>query len=138
MTACLATSTSATTNAEVRARIIAREKLTRPAGLKNLRCFPTCAAQHKERGYCGRSVVLTVHHPKNVHRLCSFADFSESSVAPHYAIGDMVNLASIEEHARTKDQPLYQWVPGEGTIVNASQTQFEYNKVPLRVRCARG
>ena len=31
-------------------------------GLKNLRCFPTCAEVHKERGFCGRPVVVEIKH----------------------------------------------------------------------------
>lgn len=28
-------------------------------GLKNLRCFPSCSAEHRVRGFCGRSVVVS-------------------------------------------------------------------------------
>jgi len=46
-------------------------------GLKNLRCFPTCAECHKERGFCGRSVVCVVNHPKL--EISPLARTSESS-----------------------------------------------------------
>jgi hypothetical protein len=100
-------------------------------GLKNLRCFPTCSPAHKERGFCGRPVLLTVTHPASFtasRRLMAYADFAEASQLPAFQLNQVIKFAALDSSTRTRLQPMMPWVPGHPTATSPTQTVFEFNK----------
>lgn len=80
-------------------------------GLKNLRCFPTCSVQHKERGFCGRSVVVNVQgellRNSENSEIVAIAEFVPADLAvPTFKPGNSYEEDDIEKRVRTSDSPL--------------------------------
>lgn len=116
-------------------------------GLKNLRCFPTCAEQHKERGFCGRSVVVHLEFPTTTSNaflpqlnlrpgmacpagfLCR-AEFVKADAQGIVSLGDTISVAKVHALGRSKKEPTKPWVNGE-FIAEKSRpglATFEFNK----------
>ena len=87
-------------------------------GLKNLRCFPECGVQHKERGFCGRAVLIRIKHPKltslgkRFKPVC-WARFVPATKEHAFRIGQSLPLSSILAKERTKQNPLKEWIRGK-------------------------
>lgn len=117
-------------------------------GLKNLRCFPTCAALHRERGFCGRPVrveVLHQHHRRRVglgggdSDLVVIGEFApaDETEAPTTAlrVGQTVDLAGFASLVRDDRNPKRPWLsgvvvePARGSSGAAAtdRTVFEFN-----------
>ena len=86
-------------------------------GLKNLRCFPSCGAEHRERGFCGQSLVIAVTHPDlgsdSPRKLFAFATFVEVSSPCMFSFDQSVPLAYMQAQSRTKEQPMLPWIPSQ-------------------------
>lgn len=96
-------------------------------GLKNLRCFPTCAAQHKERGFCGRPVYIRLKTLEGDNLLC-YAEFLKSDEPKPISIGHSIPIADAEEFSRSKEEPLKPWIKGAFSQVANGVTVFEFNR----------
>jgi len=88
-------------------------------GLKNLRCFPSCATMHKERGFCGRTVKVKVTspHSSNANFMC-IGKFALAHVAPAGGIedpslGEIFNAMEVENLCRTPKDITKPYVPSE-------------------------
>jgi hypothetical protein len=105
-------------------------------GLKNLRCFPTCAAMHRERGFCGRPVTLGIKLPIPNLTLMDLACFAVFVPTSHdelpksaKSVGDVIGLTEALALVRDKDNPTRPWV--DGSIVensNGNRVQIVFNK----------
>ena len=104
-------------------------------GLKNLRCFPTCGNHHSERGFCGRSIVLTVCH-QPLQKFVSFACFSEIDAPLPFAIGQTTSLAELQAQSRSKDEPMLPWISSLASYAVPSLTVFEFNRERKGWHCA--
>ena len=86
-------------------------------GLKNLRCFPECGVQHKERGFCGRAVMIRLKREKkiggNAPKLVCWAHFVPATQDYAFSIGQSVEVSTILSKERTKQNPLKQWIRGK-------------------------
>lgn len=97
-------------------------------GLKNLRCFPTCAAQHKERGFCGRPVSMTVQTANPDRYLC-WAEFLKSDDAKPLTLGSTFSVKEAESISRSKEEPLKRWIRGSFVkMARADEAIFEFNR----------
>jgi hypothetical protein len=96
-------------------------------GLKNLRCFPTCAAQHKERGFCGRPVYIRLKTLEGDNLLC-YAEFLKSDEPKPISIGHSIPLPKAEDFSRSKEEPLKPWIKGAFSQVANGVTVFEFNR----------
>lgn len=108
--------------------------------LKNLRCFPSCTTlEHREKGFCGRSVVIEVINLEPNKNYYSFAEFmnfedtvprgslSEGCEPLFISVGDNITLNQALQRCRTKINPGLPWLPGiEG--IDGNRGLFEFNK----------
>lgn len=113
-------------------------------GLKNLRCFPSCSEEHRVRGFCGRSVVVTFRSsaaaavsssssspsdsPPSPEKLRCFVEFEEDFVDP-YKYPNIVDLEFLQSKLRTKVNPTNPSI--EGTLrlgMSANTIVFEFNQ----------
>lgn len=101
-------------------------------GLKNLRCFPSCGFRHKERGFCGRSVVAEVSRPKGEsgNTLYCWAEFVKCGPPVGLKVGERSSLSELVKKERSKDEPTKPWVKGERLTEKCTDlvAVFEFNK----------
>lgn len=116
-------------------------------GLKNLRCFPTCAEQHKERGFCGRSVVVKLHHSQTTcnefirsyeHELgqpciagfIARAEFVKCDQKGLVELNGVMSYEKMLSFDRSKKQPTKPWVAGEymPSVSTPQCSIYEFNK----------
>ena len=109
-------------------------------GLKNMRCFPTCGLRHKERGFCGRPVYVTLPPGtmdlQGLGQLHAYVEFQKADEAPTFGIGEVVPLGDIRAQTRSKDEPLKPFIKGEkvnlseleGPQPPAGSVVFEFNR----------
>lgn len=93
-------------------------------GLKNLRCFPSCSlTEHRTRGFCGRSVVVTFRHTQALSNLRAFCEFQQEPFEAD-SCSHAVDLTQI----RTKSDPLKPLIEGRLAWRNKDGcTEFEFN-----------
>ncbi|GBG27192.1 Hypothetical Protein FCC1311_034152 [Hondaea fermentalgiana] len=102
-------------------------------GLKNLRCFPLCSAGHKERGFCGRPIMLSVKdpdsspilyarktdpqdNPKSLlqsRSIVCWAQFLPVNEDLRLRVGTRVPLSSALALERSRQHPLRPWMRGK-------------------------
>jgi hypothetical protein len=94
----------------------AYQRNNKRGSIKNIRCFPTCGAEHKVRGFCGRSVLVTIRGCSELltpnSNLISFLNF-EPVKEPKFQIGDVTTLQELENNTRSKIQPMLPLIRGE-------------------------
>jgi hypothetical protein len=101
-------------------------------GLKNLRCFPDCGAQHKERGFCGRSVKVAVAGAGD-ETVC-FGQFvradlhADSSAGLNPELGDCVPLTMLEALERSPSEVTKPFIRGEAGLSSPDSQLFEFNR----------
>eukprot|EP00516_Mucochytrium_quahogii_P004608 CAMPEP_0203761146 /NCGR_PEP_ID=MMETSP0098-20131031/14299_1 /ASSEMBLY_ACC=CAM_ASM_000208 /TAXON_ID=96639 /ORGANISM=" , Strain NY0313808BC1" /LENGTH=475 /DNA_ID=CAMNT_0050655019 /DNA_START=261 /DNA_END=1688 /DNA_ORIENTATION=+ len=84
-------------------------------GLKNLRCFPQCSNQHKERGFCGRPVVVQVLPSENIpttDNLICWAQFVPVEEKFQFGVGTVLPLTKLLSIEKTKSAQLRPWMRG--------------------------
>ena len=83
-------------------------------GLKNLRCFPLCGEEHKERGFCGRPVIvhLQASSAKELDDLVCWARFRPIAKDDVVEVGDVVAAADLTNQERSREFPLLPYVSG--------------------------
>lgn len=113
------------------------QRNNKKGGLKNLRCFPTCSAMHRERGFCGRMVVVGIAPPspgpgyQMFGEFVSFAPAVTGSARPtvqqqalHLAIGEKVNAKELMALVRDKANPTKPWMEADKLDAN----RFAFNR----------
>jgi hypothetical protein len=101
-------------------------------GLKNLRCFPDCGAQHKERGFCGRSIKVAVAGMGD-ETVC-FGQFvradlhADASAGLNPELGDCVPLAELEALERSPSEVTKPFIRGEAGLSSPDSQLFEFNR----------
>ena len=93
----------------------AYQRNNKRGGLKNLRCFPACGAEHRLRGFCGRSVLVTLKtaEPCDARELFAWCNFEEVSGEPRFAVGSRVMLSDMDAQTRTKNEPTLPLIGGQ-------------------------
>lgn len=79
--------------------------------LKNLRCFPSCGFRHKQRGFCGRSVLFKVSErpfqttsPTKRSRLSQEVDRTEDKFEDILCFSEFVNRVSDDDEAEERQR----------------------------------
>lgn len=98
--------------------------------LKNLRCFPECGMTHKEKGFCGRPLFITLSCPKNepLRLPICWAEFVPCEMKPQIVPGSKVPLKYLLENERTKEFPLNPFLRGKVIIESERINEIQNNK----------
>mmetsp|Transcript_6703 Transcript_6703/g.10588 ORF Transcript_6703/g.10588 Transcript_6703/m.10588 type:complete len:239 (+) Transcript_6703:395-1111(+) len=100
-------------------------------GLKNLRCFPSCGSFHRERGFCGRSVVIKVDIPDSSEELHAFAEFLPQDAQPRFEQGSSFDKETIIALTRSTENPLAPLMAADPVVdgqLKLRPNVFEFNR----------
>eukprot|EP00924_Labyrinthula_sp_SR-Ha-C_P013001 augustus_masked-scaffold_12-processed-gene-6.49-mRNA-1 protein AED:0.45 eAED:0.45 QI:0/-1/0/1/-1/1/1/0/518 len=111
-------------------------------GLKNLRCFPSCGFRHKERGFCGSSVLIQASFSEQIKssRYLCVAEFGSfvaegkkkttlktwSNTA--LVVECLISRKNIEEQTRDAKDPTKPLMQGVLLNEESNTLHFEVNK----------
>ncbi|GBG32919.1 Hypothetical Protein FCC1311_091452 [Hondaea fermentalgiana] len=100
------------------------------SGLKNLRCFPYCSEPHKDKGFCGNAVNMTVRRLPQGPRdpLFAWAEFRRTDIDRDIKVGTVVStekMTSGERHKGDPRLPYYRGEVGDGSDVDAADDEEE-------------
>jgi hypothetical protein len=110
-------------------------------GLKNLRCFPICATHHKERGFCGRPVIIELvpslvnkkdiknvnSYQENFEHIFCWAEFTPIQNNLTIQPGSVTPLSTLLMKERSKDKPLNPYLRGKLMSKDLTKTKFGFN-----------
>lgn len=84
-------------------------------GLKNLRCFPYCSEPHKDKGFCGNAVRMTVRRLEDGPRdpIFAWAEFRRTDLAREIDVGSIVHADKMIANERHKLDPRLPYYRGE-------------------------
>lgn len=104
-------------------------------GLKNLRCFPNCSSEHRERGFCGTPITVTLKIPPHltVMDLAYYAEFVPTTidVLPPSARqeDDVVSQRDMLTLVRDRDHPTRPWIDGSvNRMGQGNQAEIVFNR----------
>ena len=105
-------------------------------GLKNLRCFPTCGATHRARGFCGRSIQVKIaENEANLdtidwNRSVCVGEFTQMDAANRFAIGECIPAKTLYKLKRSPEMPALPLVFGERWTASkdSKPVSFEFNR----------
>jgi hypothetical protein len=89
------------------------QRNSKKAGKKNLRCFPDCGHQHKHRGFCGRSIKVSVVGAQTnaicIGQFLVAVSENENNSGVNPKIGDIINYSDVVrlENGDSKREPLF-------------------------------
>lgn len=102
-------------------------------GLKNLRCFPSCSTEHRVRGFCGRSVVVTFRRSENAmgswdppNQYRAFVEFEEEPFEDRRP--PRIPVEEMETLLRTKAKPTNPVIEGKHCFTKDNITVYEFNQ----------
>mmetsp|Transcript_13069 Transcript_13069/g.15864 ORF Transcript_13069/g.15864 Transcript_13069/m.15864 type:complete len:384 (-) Transcript_13069:1485-2636(-) len=98
-------------------------------GLKNLRCFPECGLQHKERGFCGRPVITRIYHNDGDLKPFCWARFIPLESPQSFEVGQVIHTNSILSQERSKKNPLLPWIRGKILTTSDASPFIEEAKI---------
>jgi len=94
------------------------------SGLKNLRCFPNCGPDHRERRFCGQSIIFNCEHDETV-KVTKYGSVADDGVVKELvawgrfdtlepqcndiSVGCIVEQSSIVSLGRKRGQPCLPW-----------------------------
>jgi len=97
-------------------------------GLKNLRCFPLCGEIHRERGFCGRPVILKMQmtQPKDEEKkeFVCWAQLYPHELPPAIDTQAVIPLTTLAALERSKTEPRNPLIKGEPVSLQELQHEL--------------
>lgn len=92
------------------------QRNNKQSGVKNLRCFPYCRDEHRDHGFCGRAVSLTVGRKdiNDSRELFVFAEFISATKFQEVSLlGSSLSVDEALSKVRSRKDPFQPWYRGE-------------------------